>query len=98
VVAKDPLVVFAREPGVAHLHVGQEPLLGDEQQSFAVGFDPAALQNDRLAVVGAQRRYAWKAGQPGDRLADALVASVVVVLRPRVEAPVAQRSAPAPPW
>ena len=53
-------VVVAREAGVAHLHVAQQPLLGDEQQSVAVDLDAAALEHDaaagRPARCGSSRR------------------------------------------
>src|SRR5687768_3007342 len=91
VVAKDAFVVLAAEPRIAHLHVGEEPLLGHEQQALTVGFDAAALEDHAFAVVRTDRLDARNPGDACHGFANPRVAGIVVVLRPRVEAPVHER-------
>ena len=57
---EQPFVVVSSETGVAHLHVGQQPLLGDEQQPVAVDLDAAALEHDAATSVRAVRLLASK--------------------------------------
>ena len=51
VLAERALVAVAIEPRIAHLHVGEEPLLGHEHRALAIGLDAAALEHETLARV-----------------------------------------------
>jgi hypothetical protein len=88
---EDALVVGAAHPGIALLHRREQAFLGRQQQAGAVAVDRASFEHDPLDRVGRlHRRVARKTGDPGDVLADLGVVGVVVVLGPRVEAPVDQ--------
>ena len=82
------LVVGAREAGVPHLHVAQQPLLGHEHRALAVGLDAAPLEHHASLAIVPRRLVQREPGVLGDERADSRVGSEVVVLRPRIEAPV----------
>ena len=90
--AKRLLVALARQPGIAHLHVAQQPLLGDQQQPAAVGLDAAAFEHDRRAVCrDASARRAAAGAMSAIARPTCASSAPVGVLRPGVERPVEQR-------
>ena len=63
------LVVGAREAGVPHLHVAQQPLLGHEHRALAVGLDTAALEHHTSLAVVPRRLVQREPGVLGDESA-----------------------------
>ena len=86
---KDILVVLARQPRIAHLDGGEEPLLGHEQCSLTIRVEAASLKDQSLPPVGPEWGAPRGIRRGGDELAHSRVAGIIVVLRPGVEAPVA---------
>src|SRR5690606_33632014 len=80
------LIRYAGHTRVPHLHVGEEPLLGDQQGPHAVRIDSPTFQHQRLSLR-THRHHGWSSGELRDRAADPLVLKVVLVLRPTVETP-----------
>ena len=83
-------VVQSPEPGIAHLNIREQPFLGDEDAPATVHFDAAAFQNQRTVSIcalctGDRQRRVF-----GDVFRHTRVVQVVVVLSPRVEAPLHQ--------
>ena len=94
-VMKGLFQLVAAHAGIALLHLAQQALLGGEQNTFAIGIDGAALENQ--AVLRAIReRDRWlplgQAEKFGDAARDLVVAMPVGILGPGVEAPVGNRN------
>ena len=84
------LVVLGRHPGISHLYVRKEPLLGHQHHSPAVDLDSSPLQDQPLASVFAFCFRARQSRNARDQPSDIGILTIVVVLGPRVEAPVDQ--------
>ena len=82
------LVVLSAHAGVSHLDVREQPLLDHQHHSAAVDLDSSPLQHQPLAIVLSFCFRARQSGDAGDHPSDIGVLTIVIVLRPAVEAPV----------
>ncbi len=91
VVVEGLLDLLARDAGVALLDLGEEALLGGEEDSGSVGVDGAAFEDEAVGFavfaddLGAELFHRVELG---DVVRDLVVAAPVVVLGPGVEVPV----------
>ena len=90
VIAEDALVRVAVEAGVAHLHLGKEPLLGHEHRAGSIRFDSASLEDETFATIRPRRFPSRQRGDAFDRASNLCVAGVVRILCPRIEPPIHQ--------
>jgi len=93
VVVEGLLDLLARDAGVALLDLGEEALLGGEEDADSVGVDGAAFEDEAMGFtvladhLGAELFHGVELG---DVVRDLVVAAPVVVLGPGVEVPVGE--------